>query len=1309
MVDIIQNINETYDDFNTSGVPASGDKTPVKAEIRALLKQFAGVDTDLAVAITAAGENVIVVNTLASVGDLSLAYVAGTLAFALGGAAAGVYLKVGSSGSGSWSLTDLVLTSQFVADYTAELAALDAAKLNISATTAYTRTLLDDPDAATARDTLGAASTTSVSSLADAVWAAIEGLDEQKFNVSSTTVFTRSLLDDPDAATARTTLGAASATSVASLADEVWGAIEELGTAKLNISATTAYTRTLLDDVDAAAARTTLGVTSSADLTASLNLKANKSTSITASGLATGGGDLYGDRTITVTAASQAEAEAGSATNVVMTPQRDKQAFESRTTAFTRNLLDDADAATARDTLGAASAADLATNAANIASEITRATAAEGAISDDLDAEISRASTAEGVITANLASEIARATAAEDEIAGDLADEITRATTAEGTITTNLASEVSRATSAEGVLDDKIDTKASESIDRDDALEAGLATTNTNLNARAQASLIALSFVSSSGTNIVASIPSAFSGVTIIAGTVIKFTTANNNTGNITITIGGVTYPLRDESNGELDAGAIKASRRYFAEYNTSGDNHFQLITNGLRYAELLERTVLNARAQSGIVDLVVGSSTANAIAATLPTSFSGVSLAQDMMVSFSPDYGNTGATTLMGLPLNNADGTALRLGDLRPNRNYTAVYYSASGGSFRLMTSPLSLTDARSEIGVTEIGIRAQLASLLSDDYTMSGRLPAGGGIYAQDTFQRWAVGVQVSTASVAGDFDVGDHLVALEQYHNFDTTAATAEYQTYLRDLTQVAASVAPLHASDVLIASGTIDLDAEGYPRETQTQVITPLPNIDQTVSRGIIARENMAIYQVWVTKTSGATTVVGYGMRAGIGFTGITQLRKGWFDIGSGFSAVSAAGANAVGMRVVKKVSSKRKNKQMRIGGKSAYNTTITSDGMTFTAIIPLVGEFDRVSPELCHASLVDVPIAGMKVAAVPSLSTLPSAATFTRCTFDGATSAVLRASSSASRRAYLKSDPVALSSVANTDTPGGPSLVMIMVHVASAVTAVTLGANTGTPYDMSAWTAHPSRPKRFRQQSGNVYSLPSNFTSTTDEDSTLISGAWYRPKGDVRTVAYVGDSIAQGVVGPYINSGHVDRACDLLKTTNTRFEPCSMAWSGQTYTEVVQQFDDLISGGVIPDFLVFPNYSPNSLSKPITTANIAAHRAQFKYMLDTCRTLGIEPIVWTGLPVNPAVHDYGASDSYRFDYNNEVGAYVDVQVVRFDRLVSDGLDGDGQELFDTAYTADGIHPNGTCYDLAAPMIEGGMLATGKIKRYTTVEP
>lgn len=76
----------------------------------------------------------------------------------------------------------------------------------------------------------------------------------------------------------------------------------------------TAAGRALLDDANAAAQITTLGAVPATRLVA-------------AGGLATGGGDLTADRTITVTAASQAQAEAGTDTATVITPQRWTQAF----------------------------------------------------------------------------------------------------------------------------------------------------------------------------------------------------------------------------------------------------------------------------------------------------------------------------------------------------------------------------------------------------------------------------------------------------------------------------------------------------------------------------------------------------------------------------------------------------------------------------------------------------------------------------------------------------------------------------------------------------------------------------------------------------------------------------------------------------------------------------------------------------------------------------------------------------------------------------------------------------------------------
>lgn len=78
---------------------------------------------------------------------------------------------------------------------------------------AFIRTLLDDADAATARATLGAqASDATLTALAGVVTAAnqlIYATGADTFATTSLSAFIRTLLDDADAAAARTTLGAA--------------------------------------------------------------------------------------------------------------------------------------------------------------------------------------------------------------------------------------------------------------------------------------------------------------------------------------------------------------------------------------------------------------------------------------------------------------------------------------------------------------------------------------------------------------------------------------------------------------------------------------------------------------------------------------------------------------------------------------------------------------------------------------------------------------------------------------------------------------------------------------------------------------------------------------------------------------------------------------------------------------------------------------------------------------------------------------------------------------------------------------------
>jgi hypothetical protein len=223
-------------------------------------------------------------------------------------------------------------------------------KLNSSAASAYGLTLIDDADAAAARTTLGLVIGTNVQAQ-DAELAAIAGLtsaaDRLPYFTGSGTAalatFTaagRALIDDADAAAQRTTLGLVIGTNVQAQDAEL-SAIAGLTSAAdrlpyftgLGTAALATFTtagRALIDDADAAAQRTTLG------LAIGTNVQAYDAGLQSIAGLTTAA-----DRGIYTTASD---------TYAVYT-----------LTAAGRAILDDADATAQRTTLGLGTAATVNT------------------------------------------------------------------------------------------------------------------------------------------------------------------------------------------------------------------------------------------------------------------------------------------------------------------------------------------------------------------------------------------------------------------------------------------------------------------------------------------------------------------------------------------------------------------------------------------------------------------------------------------------------------------------------------------------------------------------------------------------------------------------------------------------------------------------------------------------------------------------------------------------------------------------------------------------------------------------------------
>ncbi len=283
---------------------------------------------------------------------------------------------------------------------------------------AFGRSLIDDADASTARTTLGlgtasvenvtdlltkagnlsglADTTTARSNLGlvigtnvqayDATLNALAGLTTvadqtiystgaDTFAMTTLSSFGRSLIDDTDASTARTTLGLAIGTNVqaydatlAGLASVVTSAdtlIYANGVDTFTTTTLSSFARTLLDDADASTARSTLGLGTASTQSTSTFLQVannlsdlnNAGTARTNLGLAIGTNVQAYDATLAGLASVTTSADTLIyATNV--------DTFTTTTiTTFGRSLIDDADASTARTTLGLGTIATQASSA----------------------------------------------------------------------------------------------------------------------------------------------------------------------------------------------------------------------------------------------------------------------------------------------------------------------------------------------------------------------------------------------------------------------------------------------------------------------------------------------------------------------------------------------------------------------------------------------------------------------------------------------------------------------------------------------------------------------------------------------------------------------------------------------------------------------------------------------------------------------------------------------------------------------------------------------------------------------------------
>jgi len=151
-------------------------------------------------------------------------------------------------------------------------------------------------------------------------------------------------------------------------------------------------------------------------------------------------------------------------------------------TVFTFSTLEDLTAAVATEQTRAQAAE--ASLASAISAETSARQAADATLTSNLNAEITRATNAESTLQANITAEATARSDADATLQSNLNAEITRATAAESTLTTNLANETTARTNADTTLQSNIDAEVTRALAAEGSLQSAINSAMTNLTWR---------------------------------------------------------------------------------------------------------------------------------------------------------------------------------------------------------------------------------------------------------------------------------------------------------------------------------------------------------------------------------------------------------------------------------------------------------------------------------------------------------------------------------------------------------------------------------------------------------------------------------------------------------------------------------------------------------------------------------------------------------------------------------------------------------------------------------------------------------
>lgn len=442
----------------------------------------------------------------------------------------------------------------------------------------------------------------------------------------------------------------------------------------------------------------------------------------------------------------------------------------------------------------------------------------------------------------------------------------------------------------------------------------------------------------------------------------------------------------------------------------------------------------------------------------------------------------------------------------------------------------------------------------------------------------------------------------------------------------------------------------------------------------------------VQRLWTTGQAQdvPTAIATLLLAAGVGFQSDSSNYRGEPALVSTDSSNNPVGLNVGGQAVVlSDVQAKASSIQTR--AICAFPTQISSHGVNRNTHMQFTTEthFDQMRIVLLNAQTSTQ--TGIQASIGVSANPIADATAMNSFVPDASVNVTWSAASSVTQAvgvgvkdvSYTVSDWMDISSV----NPATGNFPFVHLRIFQPSTNAQI---TNTTMTNLGWMATASDGRVFNAWYKDTTDLSQNMPAFSSGAAAAPRGVsflvQYKSRGRIRTLGVFGDSLAFGQGGTNYGEGYARLLQRSLSSTARPVELANLGMPGATTTEFYNNMVKLVALGIVPHWSIYHAGSPNDISSTISASQITTMRSQLTKAVDSLLTNGSIPFVATWVPANTAAKNWGATDSLRVAYNNQVRAMAGANVLDIDTAVAGVTTGGQVQIASGMANADNLHIN-----------------------------